>query len=270
MFKEEAGGGVVWEDLPNSGYIFGGIAIFSPVLELPNIQMHVFSKKRGRMTALLVMAIGVFLFSCAGVRADVVIQADGSGVITVEYSVSHALDNLGKLDGNERWRTVPVGEADFRRTVERLDGVELVSFASKTNTTQLKSTPQTTSAMVVNTVKLKFDAIDSLLGFLDATGNRAFFAAKDGKNRLSLVLAPKNSGVDQDLLDLFTSVSSGYACVVTVSVPSRGSLSTRDADGNPLVITDAEVRQGAPLSFSVPVGTLLSIQEGVVLEIAWE
>jgi hypothetical protein len=246
---------------PYSGYTFGGRLLFLPVLELLKIQPHVFLKKNGTMAAAL--AACVFMVSCVGIRADVVIQANGSGTITVEYRVSRSLDNLGKLDGNERWLTVPVGEADFRRAVDRLDGVELVSFASKTNAAQ------SASAAVVNTVKLKFDAIDSLLGFLDATGGRADFAARNGKNRLSLVLAPKNSGVDPDLLALFAAASSGYACVVTVSVPSEGLLSVLDADGKPLIIPDAEVRQGAPLSFSVPLGTLLSVREGVALEILW-
>jgi hypothetical protein len=222
-------------------------------------------KKHGAMMAavLALVAGGVSMASCVGVRADIVIQANGAGTITVEYSVSQPLDNMGKLDGNERWRTVPVGEADFRRTVERLDGVELVSFALKTNAAQ--STP----AAVVNTVKLKFDAIDSLLGFLDATGERASFATENGKNKLTLTLAPKSGGIDPDLLALFATASSGYAYAVTVSAPAEGSLSVLDADGKPLVIPDAEVRQGDPLSFSVPMGTLLSIEEGVVLEITW-
>jgi hypothetical protein len=258
---------------PHSGCAVGGTVVFSGVLESLKIQTRAFAKKNGSVMAAALSAC-VLMASCVGVRADVVIQANGSGTITLEYSVSQALDSMGKLDGNERWLTVPVGEADFRRTVDRLDGVELVSFASKTNAArqsaaQSKSASQTMSATVVNTVKLTFDAIDSLLGFLDATGGRVSFVAKNGKNHLSLALAPKNSGVDPDLLDLFASVSSGYACVITVSVPSEGSLSMRDADGNPLVIAGAEVKQGDPLSFSVPIGALLSTKEGVVLEIIW-
>jgi hypothetical protein len=241
-------------------------------IEIEGAVREALKKNGGVVFAVLtvVLTIGVFFMaSCVSVRADAVIQANGSGAITVEYGVSHALDSLGKLDGNERWRTVPVGEADFRRTVERLDGVELVSFVSKTNAAQ-RTAAQSTPAAIVNTVKLTFDAIDSLLGFLDATGGQASFATENGKNRLTLVLAPKSGGIDPDLLALFASASSGYAYVITVSVPSEGSLSVHDADGAPLVMPDAEVRQGDPLFFSVPIGTLLSIQEGVVLEIVWE
>jgi hypothetical protein len=245
-------------------------------LESLKIQAHVFLKKNGGMAAAVLagLAVGVSMVSCVGVRADAVIQANGAGTITMEYGVSQPLDAMGKLDGNERWLTVPVGEADFRRTIERLDGVELVSFASKASKTnapvaQRNAAQSMPAAAVVNTVKLKFDAIDSLLGFLDATGGRASFATENGKNRLTLVLAPKGGGIDPDLLALFASVSSGYTCAFTVSVPLEGSLSVRDADGKPLAIPDAEVKQGDPLSFSVPIGTLLSIEEGVVLEIIW-
>jgi translation initiation factor IF-1 len=270
VFKEEAveGEAVVREALPSAMFrVDRDNQILAGAPSHLSGAMRAYIKKNGGMV-FAVLAVGVFMASCVGVRADAVIQANGSGTITLEYSVSQPLDTMGKLDGNERWRTVPVGEADFRRTVELLDGVELVSFASKTNAAR-QTAAQSATAAVVNTVKLKFDAIDSLLGFLDATGERASFAAENGKNKLSLVLAPKSGGVDPDLLALFASVSSGYTCAVTVSVPSEGSLSVRDADGSPLVIPDAEVRQGDPLSFSVPIGTLLSIKEGVVLEIIW-
>lgn len=213
------------------------------------------------------LAGGVFMVSCTGVRADIVIQAGGSGTITMEYSVSQLLENIGKLDGNERWLTVPVGEADFRRTVERLDGVRLVSFASRESSRG--SAPDGASAMIIHKVKLSFDTIDALLGFLDSIGSHTALVTTNGKNRLSLTLTQEKSDIDPDVLALFASVSSGYEYTVSVSVPSEGSLSLLDADGNRLAIAGAEVRQGNPLLFSVPMGTLLSVKEGVMMEITW-
>ena len=57
--------------------------------------------------------IVMLLSSCIGVNADMVVQANGSGSITLEYHVSQFLESLGKLDGNENWPLIPVGRADF-------------------------------------------------------------------------------------------------------------------------------------------------------------
>jgi hypothetical protein len=220
-----------------------------------------FSRKNTAMIA-AALAGGVLMVSCAGVRADIVIQGGGSGTITIEYSVSQPLENLGKLDGNERWLTVPVGEADFKRTVKRLEGVRLLSFASK-------PAPADAVAMNIHKVKLSFETIDALRGILDSTGARTSFGSKNGKNRLTLTIAEARNDLDPDVLALFASASGGYGFTLSVSVPSEGSLSLRGADGSPLAIAGAEVTRGNPLLFSVPMGTLLSVQEGVALEIIW-
>jgi hypothetical protein len=68
------------------------------------------------------------LCSCIGVKADITINADGSGKLALEYRVSNMVEALGKLDGNERWQTVPLGRADFERTLARLPKLRLSSF----------------------------------------------------------------------------------------------------------------------------------------------
>jgi hypothetical protein len=207
---------------------------------------------------------GLLMISCAGVRADIAIKADGSGTITLEYKISQLLENLGKLDGNERWSTVPAGAEDFRRTVERLDGIRLVSFASKTVAND------EAQAAVINTVKLKFDNIDALTGFFDATGRQVSFVKENGKNRLTLIVIENNNNIDPDLLELFALVSKGFDFTLTMSVASgQAALAVLDGGGSPLDLADAKVSQGNPLSFSAPMGTLSSIKRGVTLEIVW-
>jgi hypothetical protein len=71
------------------------------------------------------------LSSCVGAGADIVMNADGSGRMTLEYRVSRQFEAIGALDGNARWQTVPVGRTDLERSVERLNAVKLLSFSSK-------------------------------------------------------------------------------------------------------------------------------------------
>jgi hypothetical protein len=58
-------------------------------------------------------------------------RSNGSGRITLEYRVSNMAEAIGALDGNERWPTIPVGRADWERTVERFPGLSLVSFSRR-------------------------------------------------------------------------------------------------------------------------------------------
>ncbi|GHT76702.1 hypothetical protein FACS1894124_8630 [Spirochaetia bacterium] len=78
-----------------------------------------------------VLITGV-LGSCIGMSADITIRRNGSGVLALEYRMSRELESLGKLDGNERWLPIPVGKADFERTTDRIPGLALKSFSSKT------------------------------------------------------------------------------------------------------------------------------------------
>ena len=75
-----------------------------------------------KLTLLLCLS-AVVLNSCLGVSADITIKADGSGKIALEYRVSQALESLGKLDGNGP--AIPVGKADFERSVSRIPGLRL-------------------------------------------------------------------------------------------------------------------------------------------------
>ncbi|MDR0289373.1 MAG: hypothetical protein LBI06_00370, partial [Treponema sp.] len=127
------------------------------------------------MTAIAVLA----LCSCLGVQADISIRADGSGRIALEYRVSQMLESIGRLDGNERWPAVPVGRADFERSIARIPGLRLVSF----RTSDVKSTGD-----LVTKAELQFKDIATLVAFLDSTGKRASYSGNQTSNVLRLTL----------------------------------------------------------------------------------
>ncbi|MDR0561751.1 MAG: hypothetical protein LBG73_03600 [Spirochaetaceae bacterium] len=209
----------------------------------------------------LIAVILIMASSCLGVKADITLTGNGSGLISLEYRLSRTAESLGKLDGNERWLTVPIGKADFERTVARVEGLKLRSFSSKT-----------AGQDTVNTVKLEFADPQSLVRFLDASGQRATLTEEGGVNRLSLVLVSGSGRIDADLLTLFQTISEGYTFSLSFTAPREGTLVVYDAPGNLLEEMSAVtvVAKGKTVSFQSPIGDIFAFSDGVRLELVWE
>jgi len=215
---------------------------------------------------LLLASLALMGNSCLGVSADIVMRADGSGSITLKYRVSQMLESMGRLDGNEGRPAIPVGRADFERTVARIPGLRLSSYSAKEAANALGGKD------LVTNVKLDFKEPAALLAFLDSTGSRASIVrGYDGKNTLSLVLLDpleKEDAVDADLLSLLQEVSAGYEISVSFTAPKEASLSCYSWSCFPPTFPGI-VPQGKKVSFAVGTGELISMKDGLTLEIVW-
>jgi len=221
------------------------------------------------LNKLIVISLFLFLLSsCFGVSMDVKLNQNGSGTITLKYSISRYIDSLGKLDGNERWNTIPVGKADFERTVDRLPEIKLSSFSSVENERDL----------VVN-VKMEFESIRGLLAFLDASGRLSSFSGDANSGKLSLKLSDgienaadrKNSGLDGHLDKLIFDICESYTVAVSMGFPAAGSLRIINSQGIALEeISGSEIKSpGKNLSCVFPLYGILSSQEAIIAEFQW-
>jgi hypothetical protein len=204
----------------------------------------------------------ILMNSCLGVEADISLHADGSGKIALEYRVSQMLESLGRLDGNEHWPSVPVGRADFERTVARIQGLRLVSFSSK-------EAPSVSGILggkdLVTKVSLEFKNSDALLAYWGSTGTRTSLIQRDGKSILRLALMdPFTDTIDSDLLSLLKEISAGYEISFSLSAPQNATLSF-----NPSITAARVVTQGKKVSFAVGMGDLLDLKDGLTVEISW-
>lgn len=219
-------------------------------------------RKRNRIPA--AVCIGLMSLSmlgaCIGVQADVTINRDGGGIITLEYRMSRLLESLGKLDGNAAWPPVPVGKADFERTVARIDGLELLSFTSNARTD-----PVTTR------VKLQFADPEALFRFLDSGGRNARFYREGGKDCVSLTLGGEHESRDPDLAALAAGLSEGYSIDLRFSLPRNAELTVTDGTGKPLGLPPAGTltAKGGDVAFSVPLGDLIASPVPFTLLIRW-
>ena len=212
--------------------------------------------------ALLLLPLASFV-SCIGVKADISVRADGSGKMAIEYRVSQMAEALGRLDGNQRWQTVPVGRADFERSMARLPGLRLSSFSSKSD-----------GKDVINRAELEFKKVEDLLAFLNPAGKEglASFSQDKGKSRLRLIFSEGAADADADLLLLVKSMSEGYELSVSLSVSENAELVLTDGAGQGIKESPVSVRivpSGKKISFTIDTGELLSLKEGLGVELCW-
>ena len=72
--------------------------------------------------ALLALPLALFLSSCVGIDAEARIGTDGAVDLTLAYTVSDAVEELGRLGENEAYLPLPVGRADLELAAGRAGG----------------------------------------------------------------------------------------------------------------------------------------------------
>jgi len=217
-------------------------------------------RMKHRAPYVFLLPLLLLLSSCFGLNADITLNQNGSGIIVLEYRISKSLDSLGKLDGNERWSTIPVGRADFERTLDRLPEMKLLSFSSREDAKDL----------IVN-AKLEFASIQGLLAFMDASGRRMSFSGDAGSGRLSLTLNEGMKNGNANLAKLIASVSDGYSVRMSVTFPGQGNLALSDSQGKALAaLSGSEIHStGKTVSFSIPLDQVLLSSDGINAVFSW-
>ena len=212
---------------------------------------------------LLAIPILLALSSCLGLSADFQIRKNGSVKLAMEYRFPRTAENIGRLDGNERWQIIPAGRADWERTVARIDGMKLSSFSSGSD-----------SRDIVNKVTLEFSNTDALLKFLNPVsgGKRAALISSGGSNTFSMIFTePVSNEINADLLELMKQVSYGYKLKISFNTDKDSAISFTDGEGKPIPPPEnAEVvTKGKKASFSIDTAELLSRKEGLGVKLKW-
>ena len=205
----------------------------------------------------LILLIPLLLTSCFGINMDITLNRNGSGTISIDYQTNKSLDALGRLDGNERWNTIPVGRADFERTLERLPDMKLISHSSREDERNLNVS-----------VRMEFSSIEGLLSFLDAHGQKSSFTGNVSSGRLLFTLNDGTENINPALESLLSDISRGYFANMGMTFPSAGNLNITDKDGNS-VHNDNILRRGRSVSANFPLFDVLSAKNGLYLDFSW-
>jgi hypothetical protein len=229
------------------------------MIELKVAKKSVFPR-HGMAFAAFLLSGAVLFSSCAGAAADIVIRRDGSGTVALEYHIARALESLGKLDGNERWLPVPVGRADFERSIARVPGLTVISFSSKQ-----------TDRDIICQVRLNFATLRALVSFLDVSGQLVTLVQEGGRTGLTLSVGGYSINTGADLLTLASTVTDGYALKFQFSLPAEASCRVLDVLGAAKAAPPAGTLrvQGSRVEYAVPLADILASAEPVILEIFW-
>jgi len=209
---------------------------------------------------LLLCVILVSFCSCLGIGMDITLNQNGTGTIDLEYQISKSLDSLGRLDGNERWNTIPVGRADFERTLDRLKDIKLISFSTKEDSKNLTFT-----------VKMEFSSIQGLMAFLDASGRNSSFGGNPQSGHIKLTLSEGTENKNANLDNLLARVFESYSVRMSMTFPNTGNLALTDKQGRNLgtIPGSVIVHSGKKVSCSFSLYEVLSSADGMNVEFRW-
>ena len=193
----------------------------------------------------LFLALPLLLSSCLGIDADARIGGDGAVDLTLKYTVSTALDELGKLGANAAYLPIPIGREDLQLAAERAGG-ELRSWSRKDD-----------AESFVVTSDLRFPTVAAFALFIDPAGKLASFSEAGGKSTLSMTLSEGIPPEDKDLVEFIDVAFSEYAIAIRIAVPKNPSASSE------FTIS------GRNASFSRKASELFSSPVPVVVRVTW-
>jgi len=214
--------------------------------------------------AAVVFAIALFtsiLFTgCFGINSTIDIKKDGSGTISMEYKIANELLETGTLDGNEAYPAIPVGEADFKRSIARIDGLSLGSFNIKKETND-----------TIYRIKLKFKTIDALCKFMDAQGAGFSYGKTNGEETLTISLIPQKDEYSAEMKKLLPVVFEGDNFDLQINTPRKCAAAVygenyQKIDSPPAGKFNAS---GRSFVFSSPMADLLSTSKPLTITLSW-
>ncbi|MDR0451076.1 MAG: hypothetical protein LBH26_07400 [Treponema sp.] len=194
------------------------------------------------------LAGALCLCSCLGSSAEIILQAGGGGRLKLEYRVSRQFQNIGALDGNARWPSVPAGRADFERSVDSLEGLRLISFSAGEEGPDL-----------LYRAEIGFSALEDILPLLDYGGEAASLVRGERRS-LVLRLGPGPETADPGLLALAEEAFRGYHIALSLISPSPVELRVRGGDSLRIE------QEGGKAGFSVPLYDLILLPGPVTAE----
>lgn len=193
----------------------------------------------------LVIVLPLFLVSCLGIDADTNIASDGVVNSTIVYTVSRAVDELGKLGANASYLPLPVGQGDLELAALRAGG-ELRSWSRKDG-------PESFAV----TAALRFPNVAAFADFLDPLGSMAGYEEANGRATLTLRLSDGVVPSDKDIVEFIKVAFSDYMIAITLNVPRTASASQG------FVITGRSAR------FTMKAADLYSSPLPVTLSLTW-
>jgi hypothetical protein len=189
------------------------------------------------------------LASCIGIESSILLRQDGSGSLTLSYTVSQYIKNID-AERSAKQLPLPVNEEEFRRSVQSIEGLRLTSLEQRED-----------QENVYIRAELEFDSLDAV-NALGAEGQMGIsLETQNGTKVFRQVIYEPQEGeeITGESLAMVETFFQGYELVYSLTVPSEvrsNSLGTLGADRR-------------TVEYRVTVADILKSTKPLVLEVVW-
>ena len=203
--------------------------------------------------------------SCISLSMNIQMNKNGSGKLTMEYSISSMLNNIGSLDGNKNFPAIPVGRADWERTLARINGVKLSSFSVNEK-----------GSDTVYKVIIDYDNPQALLMILDPGKNGSSIEIKNDSGSFNYVINMNNSFADfseydESLLVLARIMFADSKFSISFSAQSDSSMTITSNGGKSFSPPASAqiIQKGKNVSLSMDIMDFIEITEDFTVNFKW-
>ena len=172
------------------------------------------------------LCICLCLTSCIDFAANIEVSEDGSGTVRLAYTALTAMVNMGTIDEEDKFYTVPISREDFENTIAAMEGLTLRSFNldEEVDTLQIEAT-------------LDYDSPESLSELFSSSGPGAVEIVSDGEETVYRHIIYGGSGeeIDEESRELIETFFSDYSVEFSITAPvdirstNLGEFSGREA-----------------------------------------
>jgi hypothetical protein len=159
-------------------------------------------------SAVVLTAVLLSLSSCLSVTANADITSDGSGTLSLVYTVPRELQSLGAMDPSAKYLPFPTDRADFEAAATTA-GLTLASYDEKYTETDL-----------VIPASLSFADTAALSSFVTGGGRTLEIQSSEADTVLHLVLSNGKPVPDAPMRDTAAALFRNYAVNLSVHLPS--------------------------------------------------
>jgi len=197
----------------------------------------------------IVILTVVLLSSCIGIKSEILLRQDGTGVLTLSYKISQFMKNID-AGREEKQLPLPVNEEEFVRTAEGIEGLRLTDIDERED-----------EENVYIRAELEFDSVDAV-NALGRAGQIGISLENQGNTntfRQVIFAGQEGEEITEDSLEMIETFFQGYDLVYAITVPSQvksHSLGDLSADGR-------------TVTYTITVPEILKASQPLVLEVAW-
>ncbi|MEW5817582.1 MAG: hypothetical protein AB1798_19555 [Spirochaetota bacterium] len=185
--------------------------------------------------------------SCIGIEASIILDSGGSGKIELSYQISQLVMNLGKLEKEDNFVPLPVSQADFAKTVEKIEGLSVNQVGVIENEDN-----------VIVTASLNFKTMSALSALLSLEGkNSVTLSDSNGNSIFRYQIAVADQAPSEDSLRMAEVFFEGYKLAFTLKTPrqiAKTNIGNVDPDGR-------------TVHFSISMVELIQLKDGLTWEV---